>query len=73
LISEGGRITSFIPGFDRLIGLLFDPRSGKLPTEMGCVIDRSVLARNISAAFDSRLLVTAYRVRATGTGQLYLD
>ena len=49
----------------------FDPRSSKLNTEMGFVIDSPALARNIEAALDRRVPESAYEVRLSEAGQLY--
>ena len=48
----------------------FDPRSAKLNTEMGFVIDSPELARQIAAAFDGRVPLNAYEVRLSGSGSL---
>ncbi|WP_434111375.1 phospholipase D family protein [Methylocaldum sp. GT1TLB] len=60
---DGSRV--FIGSFN------FDPRSAKLNTEMGFVIDSPALARNISTAFDSRIPANSYQVRLSNNGQLY--
>jgi putative cardiolipin synthase len=49
----------------------FDPRSARLNTEMGFVIDSPVLARRIFAAFDERMPTEAYEVRLSPERQLY--
>ena len=49
----------------------FDPRSAKLNTEMGFVIESPPLARQITTAFNSTIPVNAYEVRISETGQLY--
>jgi cardiolipin synthase C len=49
----------------------FDPRSAKLNTEMGVVIDSPALAQRIAAAFDSSIPANAYEVRLSDTGELY--
>jgi putative cardiolipin synthase len=49
----------------------FDPRSAKLNTEMGFVIDSPALAQRIAAAFDSSIPANAYAVRLSDTGELY--
>lgn len=49
----------------------FDPRSAKLNTEMGFVIESPVLATRIFAAFDERMPADAYEVRLSPDGQLY--
>jgi cardiolipin synthase C len=49
----------------------FDPRSAKLNTEMGFVIDSPALAQRIAAAFDSTIPANAYEVRLSETGELY--
>ena len=49
----------------------FDPRSAKLNTEMGFVIESTVLAGRISSAFDERIPAEAYEVRVSTDGQLY--
>jgi putative cardiolipin synthase len=48
----------------------FDPRSAELNTEMGFVIDSPELARQIAAAFDSRVPLNAYEVRLSKSGSL---
>jgi cardiolipin synthase C len=49
----------------------FDPRSAKLNTEMGFVIDSQALAQRIAAAFDSSIPANAYEVRLSDTGELF--
>jgi putative cardiolipin synthase len=49
----------------------FDPRSAKLNTEMGFVIDSPALAQRIADAFDSTIPANAYEVRLSDTGELY--
>ncbi|WP_429201049.1 phospholipase D family protein [Massilia sp. UYP11] len=49
----------------------FDPRSARLNTEMGFVIESPLLARRIFAAFDERMPTEAYEVRLSPEGQLY--
>ena len=49
----------------------FDPRSRKLNTELGFVIDSPVLAQKIEAAFDSSIPANSYEVRLSDTGELY--
>jgi cardiolipin synthase C len=60
-----GRARVFIGSFN------FDPRSAKLNTEMGFVIDSPALAQRIAAAFDSTIPANAYEVRLSETGELY--
>jgi len=48
----------------------FDPRSAKLNTELGFVIESSALAQQIDATFESRIPANAYEVRLSETGQL---
>jgi putative cardiolipin synthase len=48
----------------------FDPRSARLNTEMGFVIDSSVLARSIADWFRMRLPDHAYRVQLGPAGEL---
>ncbi len=48
----------------------FDPRSAKLNTEMGFVIDNADIAQQIAQAFEDGLKATAYRVRLTKEGEL---
>lgn len=50
--------------------LNFDPRSAKLNTEMGLVIESPALALAIAAAFDDRIPAAAYEVRLSETGKL---
>jgi len=49
----------------------FDPRSAKLNTEMGFVIDNPALAHRIQTTFDERMPVDAYEVRLSDDRQLY--
>jgi putative cardiolipin synthase len=49
----------------------FDPRSAKLNTEMGFVIDSPALAQRIASAFDGTIPANAYEVRLSDTGELY--
>lgn len=49
----------------------FDPRSAKLNTEMGFVIDSPTLAGRISKAFEQRIPAQAYEVRLSADRQLY--
>ena len=48
----------------------FDPRSAKLNTEMGFVIESADIAQQIAQAFDAGLQGSAYRVRLTADGDL---
>ena len=48
----------------------FDPRSAKLNTEMGLVIDSPAMAQQFKAFFDTELPLRAYEVRLTGNGSL---
>ena len=48
----------------------FDPRSAKLNTEMGFVIESTEIAQQIADAFASGLLASAYRVRLADDGAL---
>jgi putative cardiolipin synthase len=59
------RTRAFVGSFN------FDPRSAKLNTEMGFVIDSPVLAEGIATAFDSRIPANAYQVHLSDTGKLY--
>jgi putative cardiolipin synthase len=49
----------------------FDPRSAKLNTEMGFVIESPILATRIFAAFNERMPEEAYEVRLAPDRQLY--
>lgn len=49
----------------------FDPRSADLNTELGFIIDSPSLAKGIAAAFDKRVVLTAYEVRLAENGELY--
>ncbi|WP_199748559.1 phospholipase D family protein [Candidimonas sp. SYP-B2681] len=60
---DGSRI--FVGSFN------FDPRSAKLNTELGFVIDSPEMARHISAAFSDRIPDIAYEVKLSDTGNLY--
>jgi putative cardiolipin synthase len=46
----------------------FDPRSARLNTEMGLLIDNPALAARLSAAFDDKLPHAAYEVRLADDG-----
>ena len=48
----------------------FDPRSARLNTEMGFVIDSPTLARRLADAFDERVPDNAYEVRLDEAGAL---
>lgn len=47
----------------------FDPRSARLNTEMGLVIDSPRLASRLAAAFDEQVPKIAYEVRLTADGR----
>ncbi|GAB6057307.1 phospholipase D family protein [Desulfonatronum parangueonense] len=49
----------------------FDPRSAKLNTELGFVIDSPSLAEKIATAFETVIPANAYEVRLDEAGQLY--
>lgn len=49
----------------------FDPRSAKLNTEMGFIIESPALARAIGEAFDTSIPANSYEVRLDGRGKLY--
>jgi cardiolipin synthase C len=49
----------------------FDPRSAKLNTEMGFVIESPSMARRIDEAFGTRVPMDAYEVRLSETGRLF--
>jgi cardiolipin synthase C len=49
----------------------FDPRSRKLNTELGFVIDSPGLAQRIEEAFRASIPANSYEVRLSDTGQLY--
>ncbi len=59
------RLRVFVGSFN------FDPRSAKLNTELGFVIDSPELAQKIEAAFDSTIPANAYEVRLSDAGKLY--
>ena len=46
-----------------------DPRSARLNTEMGAVIESPTLARRLSEALDSRNAINAYRVQLAADGE----
>ncbi len=48
----------------------FDPRSAKLNTEMGLVIDSPAMAQRLRAFFDTELPLLAYEVRLNGDSSL---
>jgi putative cardiolipin synthase len=47
----------------------FDPRSARLNTEMGIVIESPVLAQGLAAFFDVEVPMAAYEVRLTADGR----
>jgi putative cardiolipin synthase len=47
----------------------FDPRSARLNTEMGLVIDSPTLARQFAERFDTSMLLVAYEVRLGPDGE----
>lgn len=49
----------------------FDPRSRKLNTELGFVIDSPALAQKITNAFETTIPANSYQVRLTDKGGLY--
>ncbi len=49
----------------------FDPRSRKLNTEIGFVIDSPLLAQRIEGAFDKTIPAHSYEVRLSEAGKLY--
>ena len=49
----------------------FDPRSAKLNTELGFVIDSAPLTQHIATTFESAVPGNAYEVRLTPAGSLY--
>lgn len=49
----------------------FDPRSARLNTEMGFVIDSVALARRIDAAFNGAIPASAYEARLSASGEVY--
>jgi putative cardiolipin synthase len=49
----------------------FDPRSAKLNTELGFVIDSPTMARDIQAAFESKVPEMSYEVHLSDEGKLY--
>ena len=51
--------------------LNFDPRSRKLNTELGFVIDSPVLAQRIEAAFHDSIPANSYEVHLSDAGRLY--
>jgi putative cardiolipin synthase len=60
---DGSRI--FVGSFN------FDPRSAKLNTELGFVIDSPAMARDIQRAFDDGIPAAAYEVHLSQSGDLY--
>jgi putative cardiolipin synthase len=51
----------------------FDPRSARLNTEMGVVVDSAVLATHLSGGLDSLLPRDAYEVRLEGASMVWID
>lgn len=60
---DGARI--FVGSFN------FDPRSARLNTELGFVIDSPVLAQDVERTFATRVPEDAYEVHLSDNGQLY--
>ena len=48
----------------------FDPRSARLNTEMGLMIDSPAIAAGVADAVEGRLAALSYRVRLTGSGAI---
>ena len=48
----------------------FDPRSARLNTELGFIIDSPVLAQSVTQAFDRDIPASAYEVKLDGNGSL---
>ena len=48
----------------------FDPRSARLNTEMGVVVESSLLASRLASALDTGLPRDAYELRLAGNGDL---
>lgn len=49
----------------------FDPRSARLNTELGFVIESARLAQQVEGAFDQRIPARSYEVRLSESGDLY--
>jgi cardiolipin synthase C len=49
----------------------FDPRSARLNTELGFIIDSPTLARDIAEAFETGIPAQSYEVRLAADGSLY--
>jgi putative cardiolipin synthase len=49
----------------------FDPRSARLNTELGFIIESPVLARRMAERLDNEIPARAYEVRLSRTGDLY--
>ena len=60
---DGSRV--FVGSFN------FDPRSARLNTELGFVIDSPALASRIEAAFRAGIPERSYRVHLSESGELY--
>jgi len=60
---DGSRV--FVGSFN------FDPRSAKLNTELGFVIESATLAQDIERTFATRVPNDTYEVNLSGEGQLY--
>ncbi len=50
-----------------------DPRSGRLNTEMGVVLQSPTLAGRLSQVFDGKILDNAYEVRLAAEGLQWVD
>jgi cardiolipin synthase C len=73
--SSGSSLHAKTFSFDRsrvFIGSFnFDPRSARLNTELGFIIESPALAKRIDAAFDRSIPSNAYEARLTDDGRVY--
>jgi putative cardiolipin synthase len=49
----------------------FDPRSARLNTELGFIIESPTLANSLAERFEKEIPASAYEVHLTGNGELY--
>jgi cardiolipin synthase C len=64
--------TFSVDGKRVFIGSLnFDPRSARLNTEMGFLIDSPSLAARLPGAFEGRIRDRSYEVRLSDAGEMY--
>ena len=64
-------VSNFIDGRSFVGSFNFDPRSARLNTELGFVIESPNMAHAIQAAFDETIPAKSYQVFLSDAGELY--